>query len=259
MLDAVQGVAFNYIVCGIIWAVVLGFAVGNYACSLVHRLPRGKLLLDKTPYCGSCGTLLKVRDLFPVFSALLLKHRCRYCGAPFPTSHTWTEVMVGLLFVMAYLQHGFTEQYILIVSVGVFLITLAAIEANDHIVMGKVLLCVAVFGMLCRVLMDGTIYGFVEGALFGLLVGVVLWRRQIKRVGHIYVLPKPALLLAAGGLCVGGGHLFDFLFLFAVFQLALWLIGGAKKAPLVTVSFGFAVIVPVLYPKLELVSRIIQP
>src|ERR1700733_4243052 len=121
MLDAVVGIKFGYILCGIIWAIALGFAAGNYACSLVHRLPRGRLILDKKPYCGSCGTLLQVRDLFPVVSALLLRHRCRYCGAPFPVSHTWTELLVGLLFVLTFLEHSFSEQFLLITAIGVFL------------------------------------------------------------------------------------------------------------------------------------------
>ena len=58
MFDAIQGMKFGYVLAGLIWSVALGFAAGNYACSLVYRLPRGRLLLDKKPYCGSCGTML---------------------------------------------------------------------------------------------------------------------------------------------------------------------------------------------------------
>ena len=99
MLTAIQTMQPNYMWSGIIWAVVMGLALGNYACSLIHRLPRGRLLLDKAPYCGSCGTLLQVKDLFPVISAVLLRHRCRYCGTPFPISHTVTELLLAGLFV----------------------------------------------------------------------------------------------------------------------------------------------------------------
>src|ERR1700733_1151224 len=106
MFDAVWDIKIGYVLCGIIWAVALGFAVGNYACSLVHRLPRGRLILDKPPYCGHCGEPLQTRDLFPVVSALLLRHRCRYCHTPFPVSHTWTELLVGLLFVLTYFEYN---------------------------------------------------------------------------------------------------------------------------------------------------------
>src|SRR5438128_1277785 len=132
MFHGIEGIKAAYVLCGVIWSIALGFAVGNYACSLVHRLPRGRLLLDKKPYCGTCGTMLQVKDLFPVISALLLRHRCRYCGTPFPVSHTWTEVLVGALFVLSFFEFSFSDQYILVAGTGVFLITLAAIEANER-------------------------------------------------------------------------------------------------------------------------------
>lgn len=248
MLDGVEGRSLAFILSGIIWTLALGFAAGNYACSLVFRLPRGRLLLDKTPYCGDCGTLLKVKDLFPVFSALMLRHRCRYCGQPFPRSHTWTEILVGLLFILAFLQYNFSEQYILVVVLGVFLVTLAAIEINDNMLMGRVLLCVIMSGALFRVLQDGSIYPAFIGGLYGLLLGVILKRREVKKVGHIYVPPPLALLLAAGGICVGDAGLLAFLALFAAFYIVCYLVGGMKKPVRLSVPFGFAVILPALYP-----------
>lgn len=245
MFTAVADLSTPYILMGVIWAVALGFAAGNYACSLVHRLPRGRLLLDKTPYCGNCGTLLKVKDLFPVVSALLLRHRCRYCGQKFPVSHTWTELLVGLLFVLAFFQYNFTEHFILVALIGVFLITLAAIEANEKLIMGKVLACVAIAGMLNRAVLDGSIFPFFMGGLYALLIGVLLTHKHTRKVGHIYVPSQPAMLCAVGGLCVGEALLLQFLALFAVFYFA----GRILKLPL-TVPFGFAVMLPVLYPAL---------
>lgn len=238
--------SFNYVLSGIIMSVAFGLAVGNYACSLVHRLPRNKPLLDKTPYCGSCGKLLEVRDLFPVFSALALKHRCRYCGTPFPTSHTWTEALTALLFVLAFFQYNFSEQYLLIITLGTFLITLAAIEANDKIILAKVLLCIALSGIVYRTLLDGSIYGFFTGGAAGLVVGLALTFRQIKKVGHVYVPPPLSLLLAVGGLCVGIQGLPLFLALFA----GGWLLGRLLGKIPITVPFGLAVILAVLYPGL---------
>lgn len=253
MFDAIEGVKFGYVLCGIIWAVALGFAVGNYACSLVHRLPRGRLILDKKPYCGNCGTMLDVKDLFPVISAVLLRHRCRYCKEPFPVSHTWTEILVGLLFVFTFFKYNFSEQFLLVVLIGTFLITLAAIEANEGMIMGRILLCVLVFGGFWRILSDHTIYEAFIGALFGGMLGAAIWNKGIKQVGHIYVLPKAAMLLAVGGFCVGQSNLPVFIVLFALFYVTDWLVrklSGSKKPVLATVSFGLAVMVPVLYPDL---------
>lgn len=259
MLHGVSDVEFNYILCGVIWALAMGFAVGNYACSLVHRLPRGRLILDKKPYCGSCGAPLQVRDLFPVISAVLLRHRCRYCKTPFPVSHTWTELLVGLLFVLSYLQFNFSESYVLIVGLGVFWITLSAIESNERLIMGRILICILVFGMLLRTLADGSIYGFFEGGLYGLLLGALIWRKHIQKVGHIYLLPKQAQLLTISGVCVGSKNFIVFLTIYAL----LWLIAKfhalffpGNKPLAVTIPFGFAVMLCVLYGPFSLASLV---
>jgi len=249
MFDAVLDVKLGYVICGIIWSIAMGFAVGNYACSLVHRLPRGRLILDKPPYCGHCGTLLGTKDLFPVFSALWLRHKCRYCKVPFPVSHTWTELLVGLLFMLAYLKYGFTERFVLVISLGVFLIVLAAIHANEAIIMGKVVLGVAIFGMMFRILQDHSIYGFFQGGLFALIAGVLLWNKHIKKVGHIYSFPKPLELFTVGGLVVGTTQLVQYFILYAAFFLIGLLIGKLRNRPLpYTAAFGLAVTLSALYP-----------
>ena len=251
--EAVSGMPWNHIAAGVVWSVALGFAIGNYACSLVHRLPRGRLLLDKTPYCGSCMTLLQTKDLFPVLSAVSLRHRCRYCGTKFPTSHTWTELLVGALFALAFARYNFSEQYVMVIAIGVFLITLAAIEANEKMVMMKVLLLAAVFGMVNRVLVDGSIYGFIGGGFYGLIIGAVLFYKGIKPVAHVFKLPLPAELIAIGGIIAGADRLPIFLAAFAVLYVLFWLLGKARGTGVtLTVPFGLAVMLPVLYPELSL-------
>jgi len=249
MFDYVWDIKIGYVICGIIWSLQCGFSVGNYACSLVHRLPRGKLMLDKPPYCGTCGTLLETRDLFPVLSALWLRHRCRFCKTPFPPSHTWTEFLVGILFVLAFFQYGYDEHFFLISFIGVFLITLAAIDANENMVIGKILACLLVCGMVYRTLMDATIFGFMEGALYGVLLGALLWHKDVKKVGHIYVLPPAAQLMAVGGLVVGGHGIITFLIVYAWLALMffLWSIARRKRFVL-TIPFGIALTLLVMYP-----------
>lgn len=257
MFDAVWDMKIGYVLCGIIWSLACGFAVGNYACSLVHRLPRGKLILDKTPYCGNCGTLLQTVDLFPVFSALWLRHRCRYCKQPYPVSHTWTELLVGLLFVLAFFKYSYGQEFLLVSIIGVFLITLAAIEANDDIIMGKILLCLVVAGMIYRTFTDHSIYGFIEGALIGGLVSAFLWRKQIQKVGHIYVLPPAAMMITAGALCVGEKQLLTFAIFMLAFCGIFFIFASLRhKKFILSVPFGFSVMLLVLYPQLSLMTFI---
>lgn len=249
MFDAVWDMKIGYVLCGVIWSLACGFAVGNYACSLVHRLPRGRLILDKTPYCGNCGTLLQTKDLFPVFSALLLRHKCRYCHVPFPVSHTWTEILVGLLFVLLFMQYNYGQEFIVMAFLGVFWITLAAIQTNENLVMGRILIAIAVCGMINRTLVDGSIFGFFEGGFYALLLGALLWRKQLEKVGHVYKIPANAQALAVAGICVGAGLLPQLFALTAYLSLILYIVARLRhKTFIFTVPLGFAVMWLVMYP-----------
>ncbi|MEQ1705555.1 MAG: prepilin peptidase [Rickettsiales bacterium] len=244
IFPAMQSMETRFIWAGIIWAVVMGLAAGNYACSLIHRLPRGRLLLDKAPYCGSCGTLLQVRDLFPVFSAMLLRHRCRYCGTSFPISHTVTEILLASIFVLAFLRYGFGDMFILVCFLASFLIILAAIEVNEKLIMGKVMIMVIVTGMLTRMDIDEGLFGFVLGGLFGAIIGAVIWRKSITKEGHIYRLPKQAELMAMAGICVGSAAFPKFLLLLVGAYIVTWVIAKvAQKNFAITIPFGIAIMV----------------
>lgn len=248
MLNAIHGMDNSYIWSGVIWAVVCGLAMGNYACSLIHRLPRGRSLLGNAPYCGTCDAPLQPIDLFPVFSALWLRHKCRYCHTPYPISHTITEILVAALFILTFFQYNFSDVGVLLLAIGTFLIILATIEANEGLIMGSVILCVLVFGMLLRTLVDHTLFNFVLGGLFGIIIGAFLWRKKIVKEGHIYKLPVQAELIAVAGVCVGANLFPKFIIVFGFAYFTSWLFSKIfKKHILLTITIGFSVLLVLLY------------
>jgi leader peptidase (prepilin peptidase)/N-methyltransferase len=233
----------GFILAGLIWSLALGFAAGNYACSLVHRLPRGLGILEKKPYCGSCNAMLATKDLFPVASALLLNHKCRYCGAAIPKSHFYTELLIGALFCLCFAVWGFSEHYYIVALLGSMTTVLASIHSNEGKIDGRVMVAIIVMGMLLRVLEDGTIYGFFEGGVAGLFVGCIIWHKRIEKRGHIFVPPLPALLLAIGGICLGVKGLVIFA---PAFAIAVLLFRVFKSTAPITVPFGLALILSIL-------------
>ncbi len=238
------------IIAGCIWAIALGFAAGNYACSLVHRLPRGRSILERTPYCGECMTPLARKDLFPVFSALSLKHKCRYCGVSFPTTHTWTEVLIGLIFTLTFLKMNFSEAYVLLVGLGCFLVTLAAIDVNERLIEWRVALVILVIAMLYRVLADGNIYNMFSGGLYATILSALIWRKGIEKKNHIFVLPPHARLAILAGITIGGQGLVIFAAFWLVVHILCWVINAAfigRDYIPVTVSMGTSVFLYLLY------------
>ena len=81
-----------------IFAFVLGTAFGSFANVCIYRLPEGLSIATPASRCGACGTPIRWYDNLPIFSYLLLRGRCRDCGAAFSARYLFVEVATGMLF-----------------------------------------------------------------------------------------------------------------------------------------------------------------
>jgi leader peptidase (prepilin peptidase) / N-methyltransferase len=161
---------------GIIFSGFLGLAIGNFATNPIYRLPLRESLFARDPYCGDCNAPLKPIDLFPVLSWLSTKGKCRYCGAGIPAAYTLTEILVGALFLIAYLQFDFSEKFILLSFGGTALIMIAMMLYIDNFFSDRTLAVAIMLGMVYRTLTDGTIYYFGGGLYIGVMVGAIAWK-----------------------------------------------------------------------------------
>lgn len=78
----------------------MGFAfgaiLGSFAKATAEREIRRKSLKGRS-YCPKCKKTLRWYDLFPVFSFIFLRGRCRYCASKIPLDDFLTEVVLGIL------------------------------------------------------------------------------------------------------------------------------------------------------------------
>jgi len=156
--------AHQFLLIGMVCMLVIGPAVGNYACSVVYRLPRGKTPFERYPFCGHCNADLKPIDLFPILSWLSTRGKCRYCAGPVPGSYTLIELACAIFFVGYFLKFGVSEYFLLAATYGVFVTILAAIQWQQGWVSASVLGYILTAVALARTLAEGTIYGWVQGA-----------------------------------------------------------------------------------------------
>lgn len=64
--------------------------IGSFLAVVLDRWPRGEGFIAGRSRCRACGTTLRAIDMLPLFSAILLKGRCRTCGA----SYGWMSFMM---------------------------------------------------------------------------------------------------------------------------------------------------------------------
>lgn len=88
------------------FAFLIGLVVGSFANVCIHRLPLGESVVRPPSRCPGCGSRIAPWDNVPLLSYLLLRGRCRSCGAPISIQYPAVEVANGLLYGTAVLSHA---------------------------------------------------------------------------------------------------------------------------------------------------------
>jgi prepilin signal peptidase PulO-like enzyme (type II secretory pathway) len=161
---------------GIIFMLVIGPAVGNYACSVVYRLPRGKTPFERHPFCGHCNADLKPIDLFPIISWLMTRGKCRYCAGPIPAIYTVIEILCGVIFVAYFLHFGMSELFLIYAAYATFVVILAAIHWQQGWISSTIYSYAFAMIMLARTLTEHTIYGVIQSSVVMLLLVLALYK-----------------------------------------------------------------------------------
>jgi leader peptidase (prepilin peptidase)/N-methyltransferase len=80
---------------------ILGLLVGSFLNVVIHRMPEGLSLIRPGSACPACGRPVRAYDNVPVLSWLLLRGRCRDCGAAISVRYPLVELGTAVLFGLA--------------------------------------------------------------------------------------------------------------------------------------------------------------
>ncbi|OAA29714.1 peptidase A24 [Kosmotoga arenicorallina S304] len=81
---------------------LLGLVFGSFFNAVIYRLPRKEYSINKPrrSICPECKHVLTWKDNIPLISYLLLKGKCRYCGAKISLRYPAVEVLTAFLFAI---------------------------------------------------------------------------------------------------------------------------------------------------------------
>lgn len=85
---------------------LVGLMIGSFLNVVVWRVPRGESVVSPPSACPSCGHAIRARDNVPVLGWLVLRGRCRDCGAPISARYPVVEALCGALFAVMALRFG---------------------------------------------------------------------------------------------------------------------------------------------------------
>ncbi len=87
---------------------ILGAIFASFAGVIVARLYTGQSLVRGRSLCDYCGGVLEPSSLVPIVSYVFSQGRALCCGVRLSLYSPLTELLLGVLFALAYVKVGFT-------------------------------------------------------------------------------------------------------------------------------------------------------
>lgn len=215
--DALTWNAFAALPVGVqyAFAIVLGLVIGSFLNVVVHRLPlmmerawRAELEAEghdgETPTppaprydlwvprsaCPHCSHPLRPRDNIPVLGYLLLRGRCRDCGAPIGWRYPVVELASAVLAALVLAHFGPSFAALAAFGLCAALLTLSAIDIDTRLLPDSITLPLAWAGLLLNL---GHLFCSLESAVIGAAAGYLFlwsvywlfkWLRGIEGIGY---------------------------------------------------------------------------
>lgn len=141
---------------------VFGLIVGSFLNVCIHRLPLDESIVRPRSRCPHCRERIRATDNVPLISYLLLRGRCRSCGAQISARYPLVELSTGVIAVLS--LHAFgtgLEAFAAFVFLAA-LLTVSLIDL-DHFIIPDVI----------------SLPGIAAGLLFSFLLGQPGWRDSL--------------------------------------------------------------------------------
>jgi leader peptidase (prepilin peptidase) / N-methyltransferase len=138
----------------VIAAGLFGAVIGSFLNVVAHRVPLGESLVSPGSRCPECGADVRPYDNVPVVSWLLLRGRCRDCGAPISPRYPLVELVTALVFAAVVAVRGFDDDLVLELPFVSALIALAAIDFDHKLLPNKIVYPLAAYGVIATLLVD---------------------------------------------------------------------------------------------------------
>lgn len=184
----------------LLWFIVflVGASLGSFVCVIADRFNTGLAWWKGRSFCFSCNTELKNKDLFPVFSFLFLKGKCRYCSSKIPKNTLIIEILMGALSLIAAFKSGFlvsdfswllATRYLLLTAIFTSILLISVYDLRHFIIPDAFL-----------------VFFFLSSLFYVLLLTDNYWLLAAKLLsGLSLILPFLALFLLSRGRWLGFG------------------------------------------------------
>ncbi|MGD0234698.1 MAG: prepilin peptidase [Syntrophorhabdales bacterium] len=152
---------------------VLGAIIGSFLNVCIYRLPREKSIVTPGSSCTRCGEPISFYDNIPIVSYLILKGRCRRCGAVISGRYVAIELLTALLYMALYNVYGLSLELAVALLFVSTLIVISFIDLEFRIIPDTLSLGGVVAGLVLCFFRPA--FNYVDAFMGIVLGGGVLW------------------------------------------------------------------------------------
>ncbi len=155
---------------------VFGALIGSFLNVCILRLPKEQSVIAPGSHCFKCGKPVQWYDNIPLVSYILLRGKCRACGASFSIRYFFIELLTAAVFCGCYVYYGASRlllPYLLMMS-GFIVATFTDFDERiipDEVSVGGTIAGVLVSAFVPQLHLTGVWWQGVLFSLTGALVG----------------------------------------------------------------------------------------
>jgi leader peptidase (prepilin peptidase)/N-methyltransferase len=157
-------------------AFVPGLAVGSFLNVVTSRLPAGRSIVRPRSACPSCEAPIAARDNIPVISYVLLRGRCRSCGAPISWKYPVVELLTASLIAACALVYGFTFEAAIAAFFCTVLVAVSVTDIERFVIPNRIVVPAAAVVLVAQTINEPSPEWFLAGfgaALFLFIAALV--------------------------------------------------------------------------------------
>jgi leader peptidase (prepilin peptidase)/N-methyltransferase len=116
------------------FAFIFGLCIGSFLNVCIYRLPAAKSISHPRSSCPKCGELIRFYDNIPVFSYMILRGKCRFCGEPISLRYPVIEILTGLFALITFVKYGLSLEALIYFVYIVSLLVITFIDIDHQII-----------------------------------------------------------------------------------------------------------------------------
>jgi leader peptidase (prepilin peptidase)/N-methyltransferase len=118
----------------VVFVGIWGAMLGSFLNVCVWRLPRNESVIRPASHCPGCGKPIAWYDNIPLLSWLVLRARCRRCGAPISVQYPLIELAVALIWAGTVVWRGVSWDALSAALLMTLLLGMALTDARHYLI-----------------------------------------------------------------------------------------------------------------------------